>query len=191
MHGRTHNLAQRALLDDLARIHHGNTVADFDGDADIVGDEDDGHAELALQLAQQQQDLNLHGGIERRGRLVGEKDFRLAGKRQRDHGALPHAAGHFVRVGIEPAFSRGNAHHFQHFQRARPRLGLALAFVAHHGFRNLLADGVDRIECERRLLKDHRDGLAAESRQFLVIERQHVAAQNPNAPRDLRPLLRQ
>jgi len=107
------------------------------------------------------------------------------------HGALPHAAGHFLRIGIEPAFGRGNAHHFQHFQRAPPRFGLGLAFVTHHGFRNLLADGVDRIECERRLLKDHRDGLAAKRRQFFVIERQHVAAQNLNAPRDLRPLLRQ
>ena len=33
-----------------------------------------GQAELALQLAQQQQDLHLHGGIERGRRLVGEQD---------------------------------------------------------------------------------------------------------------------
>ena len=156
-----------------------------------MGDEDDGHAELALQLAQQQQDLDLHGGIQRCRRLVREKDFRPAGQRQRDHRALPHAAGHFVRIGIEPAFGGGNAHHFQHFQRARPRLGLALAFVAHHGFRNLLADGINRIERKRRLLEDHRDGLAAKRRQFFIIERQHVASQNLNASGNLGPLFRQ
>ena len=122
MDRRAHDLAERALLDDLAGIHHRDAVADFDGDADIVGDEDDRHAELALQFAQQQQDLDLHGGIERRGRLVREQDFRLAGQRQRDHRALPHAAGHLMRIGVEPAFGGGNAHHFQHFQRARHRL---------------------------------------------------------------------
>ena len=178
MDRRAHDLAERALLDDLARIHHRDAVADFDRDPDIVGDEDHRHAELALQFAQQQQDLDLHGGIERRGRLVREQDFRLAGQRQRDHRALAHAAGHLVRIGVEPALGGGNPHHLQHFQRARHRLALALAFVAHHGFRDLLADGVDRIERQRRLLEDHRDGLAAKRRQFLVVERQHVAAEH-------------
>ena len=41
---------------------------------DVVRDEDHGQTELALQLAQQQQDLHLHGGIERGRRLVGEQD---------------------------------------------------------------------------------------------------------------------
>jgi len=63
--------------------------------------------------------------------------------------------------------------------------------VTHHGFRDLLADGVDRIERQRRLLEDHRHGLATECRQFLVIERQHVAPQNLDGSRDLRALLRQ
>jgi len=96
-----------------------------------------------------------------------------------------------VRIGIEPAFGRGNPHHFQHLQRAGPCLGLALALVTHHGFGDLPADGVNRIERQRRLLEDHRDGLAAKRRQCLIIERQHVASENLNAPRDLRPLLRQ
>ena len=41
---------------------------------DVVRDEDHREAELALQLAQQQQDLDLDGRIERGGRLVGEQD---------------------------------------------------------------------------------------------------------------------
>ena len=113
---------KRALLHDLAGIHHRDAVADLDGDPDVVGDEDDGHAELALQLAQQQQDLDLHGGIERGGRLVRQQDLGPAGERQRDHRALAHAAGHLVRIGIEPAFCGGNAHDLEHFQRARPAL---------------------------------------------------------------------
>src|SRR5205085_3390015 len=72
MDRRAHDLAQPALLHDLAGIHHRDAVADFDRDPDIVGDEDNGHAEFALQFTQQQQDLDLHGGVERGGRLVRE-----------------------------------------------------------------------------------------------------------------------
>jgi hypothetical protein len=50
---------------------------------------------------------------------------------------------------------------------------------------------VDWIERQRRLLEDHRHRLAAECRQFLVIERQHVAPEHLNTSRDLRALLRQ
>src|SRR5215470_3314730 len=56
---RREHTAQYALFDDLARIHHRDAVTDFDGDADIVRDEDDRHAEFALQFAEQQQDLDL------------------------------------------------------------------------------------------------------------------------------------
>ena len=148
------------------------------------------HAEIALQLAQQQQDLDLHRGIERRGRLIGEKNPGLARQRQRDHRALPHAAGHFVRIGIEPAFGRGNSHHFQHFQRASQRTGMALAFVPHHRFRNLRPDSIDGIERKRRFLEDHRNCLATKCRELFIIKRQHVAPENLNAPGNLRPFLR-
>ena len=153
-----------------------------------MGHENHGHAELALQLAQQQQDLDLHGGVQRRGRLVRQQDFRLAGQRQRDHRALPHAAAHFVRIGLEAAFGGGDAHHLQHFQRAGHRLLLALAFMAHHAFRDLVADRVDGIERQRGFLKNHRNGLATKRRQLLFVHRQHVAAQNLHSSRNLRPL---
>ena len=191
MNRRTHDVAQAALLHDLAGIHDGDAVADFDGDADIVGHENHRHAELALQFAQQQQDLDLHRGVQRRGRLVGQQDFRLAGQGECDHCALPHAATHFVRIGVEAPFGGGNPHHLEHFQCARGRLLLALAFMAHHAFRDLVADRVDGIERQRGLLKNHRDGLAAKRRKLFFVHRQHVAAQNLHSPRNLRPLLRQ
>src|SRR5258706_313793 len=36
---RAHDLAKRALLDDLAGIHHRDAVADFDRNPDVMGDE--------------------------------------------------------------------------------------------------------------------------------------------------------
>src|ERR1700745_4352054 len=55
-----------------------------------------------------------------------------------------------MRIGLEAALGRGDAHHLQHFQRTRHPLLFALAFMPHHGFRDLAADRVDRIERPRR-----------------------------------------
>ena len=186
-----HHVAQRAGLDDTAGIHHGHAVADLDRDADVVGDEDHRHAELALELAQQQEDLDLHGGIERGGGLVGQQHLRPAGERERDHRALAHAAGHFVRIGIEPAARRGDAHALEHVECALARLRRAHAFVADHGLGDLLADGVDRIEREHRLLKDHRDGAPAHALERGFIERQHVLAGDLDRAGDHAALRRQ
>ena len=90
-----------AVLDDAARVHHGDAIGHLDGRADVVRDEDHGHARLALQFAQQQEDLDLHGGIERRRGLVGQQQARPARQRQRDHRALAHAARELVRIGVE------------------------------------------------------------------------------------------
>ncbi len=65
-------IARRAFLDDPPGIHDEDAVRDLDCGAEIVGHEDDRLAEVALQLAQEEQDLDLHGGVERRRRLVGK-----------------------------------------------------------------------------------------------------------------------
>ena len=50
-------------LDEAARVHDGEAVGDLDGHAHVVGDEDHRHAQLPLQPAQQQDDLDLHGDV--------------------------------------------------------------------------------------------------------------------------------
>ena len=65
--------------------------------AHVMGDEDEGHAGLALQPEEEVEDLRLDGDVERRGRLVGDQELRVAGDRHGDHHALAHAAGKLVR----------------------------------------------------------------------------------------------
>ena len=50
------------------------------------------------QVHQQLQDLGLDRHVERRRRLVGDEDPRVAGQRHRDHRPLAHAAGELVRI---------------------------------------------------------------------------------------------
>ena len=49
------------------------------------------------------------GHVERRGRLVGDQQVRLAGQRDRDHDPLPHAARQLVRV-VRADAAPGPAH---------------------------------------------------------------------------------
>ena len=51
---------------------------------------------------EQLQDVRLDRDVERGGRLVGDQQRGVVGKRHRDHHALPLAAGKLVRISIEP-----------------------------------------------------------------------------------------
>jgi hypothetical protein len=78
-------------------------------DAEVVGDEQDAHAQLGLQPAHQLEDLRLDRHVERGGRLVGDQQVGLAGQRHRDHHALAHAARQLVRVVVDAALGRRDA----------------------------------------------------------------------------------
>ncbi len=80
------------------KIHHRNAVGDFGDDTEIVCDEEHGHATLTLQFEKQVENLRLDRHVERRGRLVGDQQRRIAGERHGDRRTLPHAARQFVRI---------------------------------------------------------------------------------------------
>ena len=86
-----------ALLDDAPGLHHRHMVGDVLDDADVVGDEKVGQAELALQLFEQIEDLRLHADVQGRGRLVADDQLRLHRQRAGDGSALALAAAEFVR----------------------------------------------------------------------------------------------
>ena len=77
------------------------------------------HVVGALQLADQLQDLGLHGDVERGGRLVGDQQLGTVGDRDGDHHALALAAGQLVRILLEPRLRVGNAHFLQQVERLR------------------------------------------------------------------------
>ena len=74
-----------------------------------------------LQVAHQVEDLRLDGHVQRRGRLVGDQQLRIAGQRHGDHHALAHAAGQLVRILAHPPRRRRNADQRQHLDRLAAR----------------------------------------------------------------------
>ncbi len=111
---------------------------------------------IALEVADQRQDLLLRGDVERGGRLVGDQQLRFQHQRHRDHDALALAAGEAVRIGGEDALDLGQADLLHHVEDALlARLGVEIG-VGAQDLVDLAADRHHRIERGHRLLEDHR-----------------------------------
>ncbi|KAG1361592.1 hypothetical protein G6F61_014284 [Rhizopus arrhizus] len=80
--------------------HHHHAVGNLGHHAHVVRDEQHGHADFALQVPDQVDDLGLDGDVQRGRWLVGDQQRRLAGQRHRDHHALPLAAGQAERIDV-------------------------------------------------------------------------------------------
>jgi hypothetical protein len=100
----------RASLDDAPLVHDRDMVGHVAHDAEVVSDQQHRHAALALQAAQELQDLRLHRHVECRRRLVGDQQIRVVGQRHGDHDALALSARQLVRIALKPAFRIGDAH---------------------------------------------------------------------------------
>ena len=75
-------------------------MGDVADDGQIVGDEQVGDAELALQVLEQVDDLGPDRHVEGRDRLVGDDEVRLQGQGPGDPDALALATGEGVRVTV-------------------------------------------------------------------------------------------
>ena len=136
-------------------------------DSEIVGDENHGEAEIALQLREKFEDLFLHGDVERGGRFIGDENARPGREGHGDHGALAQAAGKLMRIlaraqfglGHRGAFERGNG---ATTRSAAPSFGSCDA----NGFFDLRADAQHGIERGHRLLKNHGDFAATHGAHF-------------------------
>ena len=166
----------RRLFDHLAGIHHHHALRHFGDHAKVVCDQQQRHPQFGLQLTQQLQDLRLYRDVERRGRLVGNQQFGLAGHGDRDHHALAHAARQAVRIFIDTARRIGDAHQVQQFDGTAARFGARQVFVQAQGLADLVGDGQHRVQRRHRVLEHHRHFAAAQLAQLAVRHGQHVFA---------------
>ena len=74
--GLAEDLAHGGALDDASVAHDGDVVGHISDDGHVVGDEEDRHALVPGQGAQQVEDPRLDGDVERGGGLVGDEDRR-------------------------------------------------------------------------------------------------------------------
>src|SRR5450759_3848303 len=152
----------RARLDHPPRVHHHHALAHAGHHAEVVCDQDGGRAEVAVDMAQQVEDLGLDGDIQGGGRFVGDQDLRRGGETHRDHGPLAHPTGKLVRVIASACLGRRDAHPAQHRHRHGHRLGPVQAVMQANRLRNLPTGPEDRVQGRHRVLNDHRDVLSTD-----------------------------
>ena len=83
-------------------VADGHRPVDLVADERVVGRHDDRDAELAVEAAEQVEDLVRGRGVELPGRLVGEQDLGAVGQGDRDRHALLLATGHPIRPVVGP-----------------------------------------------------------------------------------------
>ena len=89
----------------------------------------------ACRSLQELEDLRLDGDVERRRRLVGDEELRLARERHGDHHALALPAGELVRVGVDVRLGRRDADEPEQLDGARARFAPRLLLVQADGLR--------------------------------------------------------
>ncbi len=120
-----------------------------------------------LQVADEVEDLRLHGDVEGRRRLVGDEQVRVAREGYRDHGSLAHAAGELVGVVVDAAARLRDADAVEHLDGVLLRDGVADVVVHSVGLHDLAADRVEGMHRRERVLEDHRHPLAAQPAHLL------------------------
>src|SRR5262249_10192363 len=148
-------LPGRGGLDDLARVHDRDPVRDLQEQREVVRDEEDGEAELALDLPDLLQDLSLHDHVEGGRRLIEDDELWLERERHRDDHALAHPAGQLV--GIRAETTSLEPDELEQVAGASERLAPRHASVGAHHVEELVADAHDLVQSVHRALEDHRD----------------------------------
>ena len=96
-----------ALLNDMAPVHHDDTVGNLADNAEVVSDEDDGDIVLGLQRLEQVKNGALHGDIESRGRLVSDEDVGVVNEGHGNHYSLFLSSADFVWVAVKDFLGPG------------------------------------------------------------------------------------
>ena len=137
---------------DVLRFHlapgvlHDDAIGRFGDQPQVVRDQHQAHAGVALQAQQQVDNLRLDRHVQRRRRLVGNQQAWPARQRHRDHDALAHAARELVRKRRRAPRRVGNTDFVQQLNRTRA-CGFARQIqVGSQRLGNLPADRETRVQ---------------------------------------------
>src|SRR5882762_8797501 len=102
-------------------------------------------------------------------RLVRKDELRIARKRHRDHHALTHPTGKLVWIVVDALLRARDPDEIEKFNGALARLALVHLEMQLERLGYLPADGQHRVEAGHRVLEDHRDVVAADPPNLVVV----------------------
>ena len=143
-------------------------------DGKVMGDQQQRHALVAHQIAQQVQNAGLGGHVQRRGRLIGDQQL---GAQRNGHGdgdtlALP--ARKLMRIKPQRKAWCGQPDPVQPRACLSQRRVVVQPRVQAQDLGHLRADGHQRVQRRHRLLKDHADPLAPDGAKRPFRQREQV-----------------
>ena len=178
----------RAGLDDVARVHDGHPIGDLGHHPEIVGDEEERHAPLALQRLQQLQDLRLEGDVQGRAGFIGDEEAGPGRDGDGDHDALLHPPRELVGIFVIAPLAVRDPHGLEEPEdTGTARVGA----VDGQDLADLPSDGEHGVQRALRLLKDHPDASAADHAHRRLGQGQQVFAVESHLPRQDARALRQ
>ena len=110
-----------------------------------MGDHQNGHAVLALQVVEQVQYLPTQAHVQRRGRLIGNQQFGFTAQSHGDHGPLALPPAELMGKRACSPFWLGNTRLSQPIHGAIESLPAVKPFFEHQHFGNLVANGHQRV----------------------------------------------
>ena len=177
---RLHDVGNASLFDPAPRIHDKHAFGHLRDRTHVMGYQNNGCLQLRSQIAKKGENLCLHGHVQRRCRLVGDQDLRLAGKRDGNHHTLPLATGKLMRVVIHPCRRIRDPHRLEKFDSPYTRRRAVEPAMKLQHLGDLPPDGEKRVQRGHRLLEDHRDLVAADLPHPRFADRREILALEPD-----------
>ena len=168
------NLLHISLFHHIPFKQNHHIISNLRHHPQIMGDEDDAHPMLALELLNEFENALLNGHVKGGGRLVGDEDVGVARDGHRNHHALLLAARKFVRIRRENLLRTWQHHLVEQINHTLLGLLFRERSVQFQRLHNLFAAAENRIEGGHRLLKNHPDFASADVAHLLFTKRKQI-----------------
>jgi hypothetical protein len=155
-------------LHDSPRIHDGGPMGAFSDDSQIMGNEEEAHAEFLLKTVNQFEDLGLNGNIKGGRRLVGDQKFWPARKSHGNHDPLAHPATQLMGIVVAAGCRGRDTDAMEHLDGFCPCRSSAETPVEPKSLRNLFANAEYGIQRGHRFLEYHGDSVAPDATHLLI-----------------------
>ena len=177
MAGVREDVVDSPLLDELAEVHHHYAIAEVAHDTQVVADEQEGHTEALLQIAQEVENLRLDGDVQTRHDLVADDQLRLEHEGTGETDALPLAAAELPGIAVQVAC--GETYLLEHARCLLASLRSVADAVDRKGVRQRLADRHRRAKCAVRILEHVLDPASQLAPDFSIDHRLSVERDHP------------
>src|SRR5712664_1482677 len=182
MLGRREHGCSRTTFDDLAAVKDQNTISKAGEQSWVVRDEDHRETQFFPERSKHPENFHLCGGIERRGRFIGDHHGRTAGDRLRDQHTLPLSSTELMWIRARNAIRLFRKNLCENLTRPFVQHAFFQGTVRGQHLANLFADAHGWMECKGRFLENQRNAPATDLLQFVRLGLQKILPFKMDSP---------